>query len=148
MEFDDDDLLELLELNEFEPSQENLAMLKQGISEGIVEFLDTTGISLEEGSDPDYGWMQILDKNGFTMTEDNVRLLKDDYESGKALLFTEWWLGDRIRKHKIRKLRRKRMQDYNAKKKEEKEAAASDDKPTEGTDLVADAQAKAAPDKK
>ena len=84
MNFDKDFLVDLLEENEFETTEDNIELLDEQLSNGQTIILDSTS-DMFESDNEDYALMQVLDKNGFMVTDHNLAVLKEALENGHVL---------------------------------------------------------------
>ena len=81
------DLSKLLEDNGFETTDENIAILKEGLENGNTIILSAGEVALTEslGSDND-ALTKILVENGYKVTENNLKVLAEAIENGHVLL--------------------------------------------------------------
>lgn len=78
----------ILDSNGFEPSNENLDILKKGLMEDRIEILSTENLTLSENLDDSF-YCQLLENNDFEISEENIKVLKEGLEAGIILLTEE-----------------------------------------------------------
>lgn len=134
----DYELYKLLDENGFEPTEENLEILKEGLSTGEFDILDSSNVVFNEGMSQDFLYKQILENNGFEIDDESISALEEGIVNGEILLtegvFKKW-------RNKIRA--RKRMKKMWAegklgKHKEEEQKAESSEEEKKDTEDHAD----------
>jgi hypothetical protein len=120
-EYSDYDLYKLLDGNGFEPSEDNLAALKEGLGSGYFSILRMPESAfVSEGTSDNYNYCQILEENGYAMTASNVESLEEAEELGRVLYEGKLW--NRIKeKHHERVVKRHRKKQSKQMKKAWKE---------------------------
>ncbi len=81
------DLSDLLDVNDYEVTNENLEILSEGLESGEILVLDASNIKLYEGIDDGrYVIAQLLENNGFKVNENNITVLTEALKNGHVLL--------------------------------------------------------------
>lgn len=120
-EYSDYDLYKLLDGNGFEPSEDNLAALKEGLGSGYFRILTMPESAfVSEGMSDNYNYCQILEENGYAMTASNIESLEEAEELDRVLYEGKLW--SRIKeKHHERVVKRHRKRQSKQMKKAWKE---------------------------
>lgn len=122
-EYSDYELYKLLDGNGFEPSEENLAALKEGLENGYFNILTMPESAfVSEGTSDNYNYCQVLEENGYAMTASNVESLEEAEELNRVLYEGKLW--NKIKeKHHERVIKRHRKKQSKRMKKAWKEGS-------------------------
>ncbi len=116
-EYSDYELYVLLDENGFDPSEDNLKTLKEGIGSGYFSILrmpDSAFVS-DETSD-NYNYSQVLSENGYAATMSNIENLEEAEELDRVLYEGKLWKAIKQKHHERVVKRHRKKQSKQMKK--------------------------------